>query len=65
LLHDWRVLKFCLDRHRQLRQEADEEDWWNSIPDVRRAEIETYARMLERLSAMIGQQLASNGTINP
>jgi hypothetical protein len=65
LLHDWRVLKFCLNRHRQLRQEADEEDWWNDIPDVRRAEIEIYARMLEHLSATIHKQLASNGTINP
>jgi hypothetical protein len=63
LLHDWRVLKFCLNRHRQLRQEADEEDWWNDIPDVRRTEIETYARMLEHLSATIHKQLASNGTI--
>lgn len=63
LLRDWRALMFCLNRHRELRQEADEEDWWNEIPDVRRTEIETYATMLERLSVMIQKQLASDGTI--
>lgn len=63
LLRDWRALMFCLNRHHALRQEADEEDWWNDIPDVRRTEIETYATMLERLSVMIQKQLASDGTI--
>jgi hypothetical protein len=65
ILHNWRVLNFCLNRHRELRREADEEDWWNDIPDVRRNEIETYARMLERLSVLIQKQLASNGTVAP
>jgi hypothetical protein len=65
VLHNWRVLKFCLNRHRELRREADEQDWWNDIPDVRRTEIETYAKMLERLSVLIQKQLASNGTVAP
>jgi hypothetical protein len=65
LLHNWRVLTFCLRRHRDLRQEADEENWWGDIPDVRRGEIETYATMLERLSVTIHKQLAANGMISP
>jgi hypothetical protein len=63
LLRNWRVLTFCLQRHRELRQEADKENWWNEIPDVRRGEIETYATMLERLSVTIHKQLAANGMI--
>jgi hypothetical protein len=64
VLHNWRVLTFCLRRHRDLRQEADEENWWSDIPDVRRGEIETYATMLERLSNTIHKQLAANGMIS-
>jgi hypothetical protein len=60
---DWRVLKFCLTRHRDLRQQAAEEDWWADIPEVRRQEIETYAKMLMHLTGTIRQQLASNGLI--
>ena len=65
VLHNWRVLNFCLRRHHDLRQEADEENWWDDIPDVRRGEIETYARMLEHLSNTIHKQLAANGMISP
>jgi hypothetical protein len=60
---DWRVLKFCLTRHQVLRQQAYEEDWWADIPEVRRQEIDTYARMLVHLSGTIRQQLANSGMI--
>ena len=63
LLRDWRTLSFCLKRHRDLREQADAQDWWNEIPEIRRQEIETYATMLTRISSMIRQQLASNGTL--
>lgn len=63
LLRDWRTLSFCLKRHRDLREQADEQDWWNDIPEVRRQEIETYATMLTRLSDMIGKQIATNGAL--
>jgi hypothetical protein len=60
---DWRVLKFCLTRHRDLRMQAAEEEWWAEIPEVRRQEIDTYAKMLVHLSGTIRQQLTSNGLI--
>lgn len=63
LVRDWRVLTFCLRRHDELRQQADEEDWWSEIPEVRRKELDTYATMLTRLSSMIHQKLAANGTL--
>jgi hypothetical protein len=65
LLQNWRLLNLCLDRHRELREQAMQEDWWHGIPDVRRGEIETYATMLQRLSGLIHQQLASNGAVTP
>ena len=65
LQRDWRVLEFCLSRHRQLREQASEEDWWSDIPPVRREEIDSYASLLEKLSGTIRQQLIAHGTINP
>lgn len=62
---DWRVLEFCLNRHRELREQAAEENWWSDIPPVRREEIDSYARLLEKLSGTIRMQLASNGVITP
>ncbi len=64
LLRDWRILSSCLNRHRELREQADEEDWWKDIPEVRRNEIDTYATMLTRISTMIRKQLADNGTLS-
>jgi hypothetical protein len=60
---DWRVLKFCLTRHEALRQQADEEDWWADIPEVRRQEIDSYARMLVHLTGTIRQQLTNSGLV--
>lgn len=65
LQRDWRVLEFCLNRHRELREQASEEDWWSDIPPVRREEIDSYARMLEKLSGTIRQQLVAQGTLSP
>ena len=65
LLRDWQVLELCLSRHRQLRNQAAEEDWWIEIPPVRREEIDSYAALLEKLSGTIRQQLVAQGTINP
>lgn len=63
LLHDWRVLNLCLNRHRELRREADEQDWWGGIPEARRHEIESYATLLERISSTIAMQMSSKGLL--
>ena len=61
LRSDWRLLQTCLERYRTLRQQAATEGWWEEIPPIRRQEIESYAALLEKITANIRKQLAQKG----
>ncbi len=57
LKNQWLLLTQCLERYHKLHQQALAEKWWNDIPDIRRQEIDEYARNLERLTEMIRKEL--------
>lgn len=54
----WEMLGRCLSRYQRLRQEAVSEGWWESVPQVRRAEVAAYAALVEKLAGTIGRKLA-------
>lgn len=54
----WEMLARCLSRYQRLRQEAVSEGWWESVPQVRRAEVAAYAALVEKLAGTIGRKLA-------
>jgi hypothetical protein len=58
---DWGLHLRCLDRYHSLLRLGKQEGWWDNMPDSRRSEIESYARLVERLSGEAGQFIQRNG----
>lgn len=64
LRRHWEMLSECLKRYHTLRQAAISGGWWESIPTVRRREIESYAGLIEKLSGGISRKLRASGVLN-
>ena len=50
---EWHALEECLERYRRVRSSAEEEGWWDGVPEVRRQELEEHAKLLMRIREMI------------
>jgi hypothetical protein len=59
----WQNLDACLARYQLLRNEAQAEGWWASIPELRREELENHARFLEKMAGRIRIQLTQTGIL--
>ncbi len=57
ILKRWAQLGSCLRRYEEILGQAQAEDWWQGIPEVRREEVESHAAFLGRIAAIIRQQL--------
>lgn len=57
ILRNWQLLTLCLERYQTIHQDGIEEGWWSKIPEVRQEEIETYARLLQKIAETIRKQL--------
>ncbi len=59
----WGLLSQCLQRYRALRLEAVTDGWWEEVPPVRRAELVSYAALVEKLAGTIKRRLCSTGAL--
>ena len=60
---DGHVRQACLARYRTLGEQAGREAWWDSIPEIRRQEIESYAAFLDKIADTIHQQLTKKALV--
>ena len=65
LLRQWGLLNQCLSRYRQLRQEAEAEEWWAAIPSVRQKELGAYAALVQKISGTIARKLTAMEVLKP
>lgn len=65
---EWHALEECLERYRRLRSSAEEEGWWDGVPELRRQELEAHAKLLMRIREMIRPVLppgVAAGSVTP
>lgn len=63
LLANWQDITSCQKRFHEFRSAASREGWWKNIPEGRRVEIDTHAKLLDTLTKQIQEFLTKNGTL--
>ncbi|RBP36387.1 hypothetical protein DES53_11798 [Roseimicrobium gellanilyticum] len=61
ILANWEDITLCQRSFRERRAAAEQEGWWMNIPIHRRAEIDDYAKFLDRLTGHLQVYLERSG----